>query len=66
MIRLVSGLLDRFPDDDVILHFQFEEVWLLRRGNELSVSEDDELWPPHRLAMLNGSYDRVTHSFSME
>jgi hypothetical protein len=66
MIHLVSGLLDRFPSSDAILHFDYEEVWLLHRGAELTLSEDDELWPSHRLAMLTRPYRRTTHHFSME
>ncbi|MET7696936.1 SitI3 family protein [Streptomyces sp. NPDC005485] len=35
MLRLVVPLLDRI-DGDTVLHFQFEEIWLLRRGAELT------------------------------
>jgi hypothetical protein len=65
MIRLVSGLLDKVPGD-AVLHFQFETIWLLRRGAELSLNERDDLWPPRRLAAVSQSYRRATHEFSQE
>ncbi len=45
MIRLISGVLDRVPGD-AVLHKDLEQIWLLRRGGDLSVSEQDDLWPP--------------------
>lgn len=65
MIRMVSGLLDRIPGD-AVLHFQFEVIWLLRRGSELSLNERDDLWPPHRLAAVSPIDRRATHEFSQE
>lgn len=63
MIRLVSGLLERVPGD-AVLHFDFEDIWLLRRGMELTLNERDDLWPPHRLAALSQPYRRATHTFA--
>jgi hypothetical protein len=63
MILLVSGLLDRVPGD-AVLHFQSEEIWLLRRGDELSLNEQEEIWPPQRLAAMHQPYRRATHAFS--
>jgi len=63
MVRLVSGLLDRVPGD-AVLHFQLEKIWLLRRDGDLSVSEDPNIWPQHRLAALSQPYRRATHTFS--
>lgn len=65
MIRLVSGLLDRAPGD-AVLHFQFEDIWLLRRGSELSLNEGDDLWPAHRLAAVAQPYRRAALAFSEE
>lgn len=62
MIRLVSGLLDRVPGDAVLTGF--EQIWLLRRGGDLSVSEQADFWPPRRLAALSQRYRRATHLFS--
>ncbi|HKS44277.1 MAG TPA: SitI3 family protein [Amycolatopsis sp.] len=45
MIRLISRLLDQIPGD-VVLHSSFEHIWLLRRDGELSVSEQEDIWPP--------------------
>jgi hypothetical protein len=63
LVRLVSGLLDRVPGD-AVLHREFEDIWLLRRGGEVMVSEQDDLWPARRLAALSQRYRRVTHSFA--
>ncbi|MFI1201660.1 SitI3 family protein [Streptomyces sp. NPDC020883] len=65
MIRLTSDLLGRVPGD-AVLHFQFEDIWLLRRGAELSLNERDDLWPPQRLATVSQPYRRATHTFSEE
>jgi hypothetical protein len=63
MIRLVSDLLDRVPGD-AVLHFQYEQIWLLRRNGELTLSERDDIWPPQRLAAVHQPYRRATHTFS--
>jgi hypothetical protein len=63
MVLLVSALLDRVPGD-AVLHFQSEEIWLLRRGGELSLNEQEEIWPPQRLAAVHQPYRRATHAFS--
>jgi hypothetical protein len=63
MIRLVSDLLDRVPGD-AVLHFQYEQIWLLRRNGELSLSEQEDIWPPQRLAAVHQPYRRATHTFS--
>ncbi|MGH3760345.1 SitI3 family protein [Actinophytocola sp.] len=65
LVRLVSGLLDRVPGD-AVLHREFEDIWLLRRGGEVTLSEQDDIWPPHRRAALSQRFERVTHSFSQE
>ncbi|TVT56695.1 hypothetical protein FNH05_08045 [Amycolatopsis rhizosphaerae] len=65
MIRLVSRLLDRVPGD-LLLHWDYEHIWLLRRNNDLSVSEDPDLWPPQRLTLLAQPYHRASHHFSEE
>lgn len=63
MVRLVSGLLDRV-DGDVVLHRDYEYIWLLRRGGVLSLSEEVDLWPRHRLATVSQPYHRATFAFS--
>ncbi|MBA2694518.1 MAG: hypothetical protein H0U62_01390 [Actinobacteria bacterium] len=65
MNRLVSGLLDRVPGD-AVLHLDYEHIWLLRRGGDLSLNERDDLWTPNRLAALSQRYRRATHTFSEE
>ena len=65
MIHMVSRLLDRVPGD-AVLHLDFEHIWLLRRGGDLSLNERDDLWTPNRLAALSQRYRRATHTFSEE
>ncbi|KIZ14284.1 SitI3 family protein [Streptomyces natalensis] len=65
MVRLVDGLLSRVGGD-AVLHFQSEQIWLLRRGGELSLSDDDDLWSPHRLAAVAQPYRRASLAFSDE
>ncbi|MBP0455937.1 hypothetical protein JFN87_00260 [Streptomyces bomunensis] len=44
MVSLTSsGMLEQVPGD-AVLHYRFEDVWLLRRGDELSLNERDALW----------------------
>lgn len=62
MVRLTVGVLDRFPGD-AVLHFQLEQLWLLRRSGTLTLSEDDFAWPPERLALVHQPYQRATHTF---
>ncbi|MEW2043957.1 SitI3 family protein, partial [Streptomyces sp. NPDC005534] len=64
MIRLVTPLLERI-DGDAVLHFQFEQIWMLRRKGELSLSEDDTLWRPQRLAVVTQPYRRESHSMDV-
>jgi hypothetical protein len=63
MIRLVSDLLDRIPGD-AVLHFQYEQIWLLRHNGEVTLSEEDDIWPPQRLAAVHQPYRRATQAFS--
>lgn len=65
MAWMASGLLGRVAGD-AVLHFSFEDIWLLRRGGELSLNERGDLWPPQRLAVVNHSYRRATYAFSDE
>ncbi|MFF4401633.1 SitI3 family protein [Streptomyces sp. NPDC001480] len=60
MLRLVMPLLAQV-DGDAVMHFQFEEVWLLRRNGQLTLNEQDVLWRPQRLALVPGPYRRQTH-----
>jgi hypothetical protein len=43
---------------DAVLHADFEEVWLLRRGDDLVLSDDDTRWPLPRAALL-GAHTRA-------
>jgi hypothetical protein len=65
MVWLVSGLLSQFPGD-AVLHFQYENIWLLRRAGNLFLNERDDLWPPRRLALMPPPYGRATYYFAEE
>ncbi|GAA4430004.1 hypothetical protein GCM10023148_34620 [Actinokineospora soli] len=60
VFRLVLGLLSAIPGD-ALLHFEHDEVWLLRRGGRVTVN--DALWKPQQLALLQQPYDRDHLSF---
>jgi hypothetical protein len=63
MVRAVDALLAAVPGD-AVLEYQSEDIWLLRRAGDLTLSEDAGLWPPHRLGLLHRPYRRATHTFS--
>lgn len=63
MVRLTAGLLGVVPGD-AVLHSAYEQIWLLRRNGAVTVSEQDDIWPPDRLAEVPLPYQRVTHTFS--
>jgi hypothetical protein len=62
IVRLVAALLDALPGDAVLMFLESDEAWLLRRGADLSVSEIDDRWPPHRQALLPRPCRRASHS----
>ncbi|GGS23019.1 SitI3 family protein [Actinokineospora fastidiosa] len=59
--RLVVAVLAAIPGD-ALLHFEHDEVWLLRRNGELTVN--DSLWKPAQLALLPWPYQRAHLAFS--
>ncbi|WP_158839985.1 SitI3 family protein [Saccharothrix deserti] len=63
MIKLVSDLLGRVPGD-LVLHCDLEEVWLLRSGDETVISDQDDLWPPHRTSLLAPPHHRKPLAFT--
>lgn len=65
VVRASAGLLARISGD-AVLHYQFEDIWLLRLGAELFLNERDGLWPPGRLSLIPSSYRRKTYAFSEE
>ncbi|MCP3803943.1 SitI3 family protein [Allokutzneria sp. A3M-2-11 16] len=62
VVALTVGVLKRVPGD-AVLHRETETIWLLRRDGELTVNEQDDIWPPHRLALVDIPYRRETHTF---
>ncbi|WP_035846714.1 SitI3 family protein [Kitasatospora azatica] len=63
VVRLATGLLSQVPGD-AVLHFDYEDVWLLRQDGELSLSERSDIWPTPRLATVPRPYRRQTHEFA--
>ncbi|MEU1505654.1 SitI3 family protein [Kitasatospora sp. NPDC005748] len=61
-VRLTLGLLGQVPGD-AALHLDYEDVWLVRQGGELTLSERSDLWPAHRLAAVPAPYRRQTQDF---
>lgn len=60
VLRLTLGVLARIPGD-ALLHYEHDEVWLLRRGRTLTVN--DSLWRPQQLGLLSGPYERGSLGF---
>jgi hypothetical protein len=60
VLRLTLGVLARIPGD-ALLHYEHEDVWLLRRGGRLTVN--DSLWKPQQLTLLPQPYERTHLSF---
>ena len=64
LVRLAVGLLEIVPGD-AVLHREHETIWLLRRGEELSLHESDEVWTPVRLAIVGSRpHRRSTWTFA--
>lgn len=63
MLTLVFGVLDRLPAD-AILHYEYEEAWLLRRGGRLVINSSEGVWHPDLLAMVPQPYELATLQFS--
>ncbi|MFJ9949126.1 SitI3 family protein [Kitasatospora sp. NPDC091207] len=61
-VRLTLGLLGQVPGD-AVLHLDYEDVWLVRQGGELSLNERSDLWPAQRLATVPQPYRRQTQDF---
>ncbi len=47
MAALVATVLAA-SEGDALLHADFEDVWLLRRGGQLVLSDEDARWPARR------------------
>jgi hypothetical protein len=58
-MRLVSAVLKE-TEGDVVLTFEGEIVWLLRKGGQLVISNRDGFWTPEATALLPQPYERAT------
>lgn len=63
LVRLVSGLLTRIPDD-AVLHQDHQTIWLVRRDGALTVNARDDVWSPELLALLALPNERGELSFA--
>lgn len=59
MVGIVAGVLAAVPGD-AFLDSDYEVLWLVRRGDDLSLHEDDRVWTPRRLAMITQPFRRAT------
>ena len=59
IIRLTAALLGDIPGD-AVLHREMETAWLLRKGDDITLNERDDLWTVERLAMIPPPYRRAT------
>jgi hypothetical protein len=62
LLRLLVGLL-KVVAGDAVLHYDYAEVWLVRTGGRLVLSDDDDIWPPDRLARIDVPYERSHLAF---
>ncbi|HEV7761256.1 MAG TPA: SitI3 family protein [Acidimicrobiales bacterium] len=62
LLRLVFGLLEAVPGD-AVLHYEYAEVWLVRRGGLLVLNDDDVMWPPEELPRIDAPYQRSHLAF---
>jgi len=63
MVWMVGGLLGRLPAD-AALHYQYEVLWLVRKGGRLVVNERDDIWTAERLAFLPQPFERAALAFA--
>jgi len=59
MVRLVSVLLTEIRGDAALL-FNGDVVWLLRKGGQLTISNEDDFWEPDLQALLPQPFDRAS------
>lgn len=59
IVRLTAALLRDVPGD-AVLHREMETAWLVRKGNDTTLNERDDLWTLERLALIPSPYRRAT------
>lgn len=65
MVRVVDALLHKVSGD-AVLTFGGDVILLVRRNGALTVTDDDEFWPPARLALLGHHHTRGPLKFADE
>jgi hypothetical protein len=58
-----AGVLERVHGD-ALMHFEYDCVWLLRSAGRLYLSDDDDLWHPERLLLIDQPFERKALAFS--
>jgi hypothetical protein len=62
LLQVVFGLLE-VVTGDAVLHYEYADVWLVRRDSQLVLSDDDQMWPPEELAGIDVQYQRAHLAF---
>jgi hypothetical protein len=62
LLQLTFALLARIPND-AVLHYDYADVWLLRRGGQLVLADRDDIWYPDRVALVPAPYGRGPLAF---
>jgi hypothetical protein len=62
LLQMVFGLFE-VVRGDAVLHYEYEEVWLVRRDGQLVLNDDDVMWPPEELARIDVPYQRAHLAF---
>lgn len=65
MVRVVAALLHKVPGD-AVLTFGGGVILFVRRDGALTVTDNDEFWPPARLALLGHHHTRGQLKFADE
>lgn len=63
LLQLLFGLL-AVVAGTAVLHYEYAEVWLVRRDGRLVLSDDDHIWTPDRLARVEAPYERSPLTFA--
>jgi hypothetical protein len=63
LLQVAFGLLAAVPGD-AVLHYEYAEVWLVRRSGHLVLNEHGGMWPPDRLARIPTPYESAPLAFA--
>ena len=63
LLQLLFALLSAVGGD-AVLHYDYAEVWLVRREGRVVLSDDDDIWTPDRLALVTVPHERSHLAFA--